>query len=720
MLAAAVVALFGIGMCGFLAYFKFESALEAAARSRMAVPAASVREGVEAALALGVPLAGASETPALLERERGVDAAITSISVHDERGRVLFSAGAPMEGSDELRMPLRNSFDLRLGEVVVRYSQDAEDRALVAMRARLLRIAAASAAGTLLIAALVLARRPRRPALVILLAVMVGMLLASWATHEAFQAGLRPALQAKARVVGTSVGELVGKALDHGLGLTELVGVRAHLQELRQEHPELAYLALRDAAAAVLFDAGHAEEVKGIEVPLVSEGRRVGAVEAQVSAGYIQHILLESALDLGVVFVVAMFLTRELLHGITGVAAAETPGEATLARLRVPLFLFMLAEELTRAFLPGHARTLMPVGSTISPELIAGLPIAVFMGVVALGQPLLAPWSERAGHRRTLLRGAALGVLGLGGAATAGGILSFMAWRALCGLGWGMVFVAGQGLVIDNTSAAQRTRGFAIFVGAIMVAAVCGPPIGGMLADHLGPRWAFAVAAVIAAAACVAARGLPAAQASTTADAPPGLRDFARIFGQGRFLWITALAALPAKLILAGSCFYLVPLYVIAAGAPPSVAGRALMLYAVVLVLVLPQGTRWVERGVPLSRLVGVGLCLSSLGALALILLPGLAPVYAVTALMGLGQGVSIAAQSSLLAQVCAPEIAAHGAGPVFGAYRLVERLGNASGPLLAAGLAVWVGQAGAFLGLAALILLSGLVFLVMAGRAQA
>ncbi len=183
---------------------------------------------------------------------------------------------------------------------------------------------------------------------------------------------------------------------------------------------------------------------------------------------------------------------------------------------------------------------------------------------------------------------------------------------------------------------------------------------------------------------------------------------------------VTLLAALPAKLILAGFCFYLVPVYVISLGAPPSVAGRAMMLYAAVLVLVMPQTTRWVERGVPLARLVGYGLCLSSLGGFALIAWQGIAPIYGVMALLGLGQGLSIAAQSSLLAQLCAPEIAAHGSGPVFGAYRLVERLGNTCGPLLAGGLVVLIGHAGAFTALAALILGCGLLFLLLSARSRA
>ena len=121
------------------------------------------------------------------------------------------------------------------------------------------------------------------------------------------------------------------------------------------------------------------------------------------------------------------------------------------------------------------------------------------------------------------------------------------------------------------------------------------------------------------------------------------------------------LAALPAKLILAGSCFYLVPVHLIALGATPSVAGRAIMLYAVMLVLVLPQATHWVERGVPLARLVGLGLCLSSLGGFALIAWDGVTSVYLVTALLGLGQGLSIAAQSGLLARAVPVDTVAFG-----------------------------------------------------------
>ena len=172
---AAAVALFGVGMCGFLGYFKFKSALETATRSRMTVPAASVRAGIEAALALGVPLAGAGATPALLARERSADAEIVEIDVVDASGRTLFSTdpahagtqlGEPRaeEDAGEIRMPLRNSFDLQLGEVVVRYAAASSRGARARMRERLVLIVVAGWASTTMLAAAGLALVARRAA----------------------------------------------------------------------------------------------------------------------------------------------------------------------------------------------------------------------------------------------------------------------------------------------------------------------------------------------------------------------------------------------------------------------------------------------------------------------------------------------------------------------------------------------------------------------------
>lgn len=146
---AALVALFGIGLAAVLNHFKFQSALEAAARTRMAVPVAAVRESVHASLLLGLPLSSAQAVPELLAREQQADTAISEIAVFESGGRVLFSSRRESVGhsapeawqkaaragvgwhlhegqSAVLGVPLLNAFDLPQGQVAVRYALDTE------------------------------------------------------------------------------------------------------------------------------------------------------------------------------------------------------------------------------------------------------------------------------------------------------------------------------------------------------------------------------------------------------------------------------------------------------------------------------------------------------------------------------------------------------------------------------------------------------------------
>ncbi len=729
---ALLVGLLALAASLFLVELKFAAALDAAARTRLAVPLLTVRDALQGPLAQGLPLAGDAALDELLAREARADAAIATLQLRDAEGRVLAqgrgpAAGAGSGGERELAQPLLNAFGLRLGEARVSYSLEAERDAQAVLRGQLLQ--AAAGAALLGLALSLLGRLPgrrspapaSRPALPLLLGgLLAGLMTFALLGQQAFEQGLRGQLERKAGVLGHSLQGLLLKAQDQGLGLQELVGVDAHFQALRAEHAELGHLALRDAGGCLLAASGMPEP--GLRL-LLRDG---GVLELAVGAGFLRATLHEALLDLAVVFVVVAFLARELLRaGLQGGAADAD--QRALRRLRAPLLLFMLAEELTRAFLPGFALQLGG-GTALA---AAGAPIVVFMAVVALGQAPLALWAERIGLRRAFALGSLLGALALGGAATAQSLGGFIAWRALGGLGWALVFVAAQGVVIARSPPAERTRAFADFVSAILVAGVCGPPLGGLLVDQLGARAGFGVAAALALLALLALPGVPAVQPAATAHREGGaLRPAAllALLREPGFARIALLAALPAKLILAGLCFYLLPLHLQALGAPAASIGRAQMLYALALLALLPLATRIAERGglAAQRRLVGGGLCLSALGALGLgaALLAGWQPpaeasVYVALALLGAGQGLSIAAQSSLLAQWCAPALERQGAGLVFGLYRLLERLGNAAGPLLAGALLLWAGRGAAIAGLGALVLLCGLLFLFTSRKAR-
>jgi MFS family permease len=284
-------------------------------------------------------------------------------------------------------------------------------------------------------------------------------------------------------------------------------------------------------------------------------------------------------------------------------------------------------------------------------------------------------------------------------------------------VGYAMVFVAAQGYVLDRTGHHNRAQGFALFIGAIMVATVCGPSIGGILADNIGYRLAFAVSAVVAVVSVVAIARLPTQEVRTPSSSRPSrgprMREITALLFNARFMTLTGLAAMPAKVILTGVCFYLVPLYIVSIGNTSAMAGRMLMVYAVMMVLIVPLSASLSDASLRRDRYVSVGLLISGVSGLLLLISESFLVLFGVVFLLGLGQALSIAAQSALVAEHCQEEIRIYGHDAVYGVYRLLERLGNALGPLLASILVIFWGYKGAFVAISGLVLFCGIAFTV-------
>lgn len=398
-----------------------------------------------------------------------------------------------------------------------------------------------------------------------------------------------------------------------------------------------------------------------------------------------------------------------------GAATDAAPAdEGRLAKVRTPLFVFILAEELTRSFLPAYVQDLSVPLPWLSSQLVVGLPIALFMFIVAIAQPFVGAYCERVGHRRTMMIGAAVAAAGFVASSMAASVLDLLLWRSLCGLGYAMVFVAGQAFVLDNATPSTRARSFALFVGAIMAATVCGPSIGGILADNIGIRPTLVLAALLAAGSMAVIRLLPdeRPEHGRSTSRLPKLGEIASLVMNRRFMKVTGLAAMPAKILLTGMLFYLVPLYVLSIGSTQAMAGRVLMTYAVAMVVLSPLTAALATDRQRMQWLVAGGLAVSGLGGLLMLAGGGLPWVFFAVLLVGLGQSMSISAQSALVSEHCEAEIARLGEGTVYGVYRLLERLGNALGPLIAAGLLRYVDYRWSFVALGGAVVLCGVVLL--------
>lgn len=358
-----------------------------------------------------------------------------------------------------------------------------------------------------------------------------------------------------------------------------------------------------------------------------------------------------------------------------------------LIRVRMPLFIFFLSEELSRPFFPIFAKSLAKSIDGLPPEIVISLPMILFMLVVAFAQPLGGPWAERLGPRRMILVGSCIGALGLALTAFAWDFYSLIAWRLVTATGYGIVFVAGQSHVIAHTTADNRAWGMAMFVGSVLAASICGPAIGGILADQIGYNWTFAVGAGTAlGSGALAWRLLPMPDTTASGRAVAlRLKDVSLVLGNPRFVALILGGTMPAKIILTGFLYYLSPLYLAHLGNGPSATGRIVMLYGLMMVLITPLAARFADRvRRPLAFVVGGGL-ISALGLVGMLLSSSTTMLVVAVVALGVAQSMSITPQLSLVPIACPEECRRLGQVTVVGFFRLFERLGSAIGPLIAA-----------------------------------
>jgi len=440
-----------------------------------------------------------------------------------------------------------------------------------------------------------------------------------------------------------------------------------------------------DFSVVLSSDGGQGDEVKQL-------GRAYNAILRRLGDAY--HELLQDADEVRAAQFDAAAIRRieDIMAGIRRRFSIPTQdfrraaAPSSLLRVRVPLFLFIFAEEMTRPFLPLYVRALYADSTWLDEALVMALPISVFMLAIAIITPFAGAWTDRLGTRRVFILGALPSVAGYLGAALAQGVPDLLLWRSLAGVGYAVIYIACQGYVAIHADPRRKVSGMATFMGAVFAAAICGPSIGGILSERVGFSWTLMVSAFLVVIAAVLIHGLLRGTADhvDTVRRTIRLRDFWKVLGNTRLLALLVLSAIPAKILLTGFLFYLVPLFLTEIGESQSAVGRVIMIYGLMNVIVTPLAARIADRVGNLPLLVGGGAVLSGLGALAILFHPESAWLVALAVFtMGLAHALAISPQLVLVQEVCERECRELGQTTVLSVFRLVERLGNVVGPFV-------------------------------------
>lgn len=386
--------------------------------------------------------------------------------------------------------------------------------------------------------------------------------------------------------------------------------------------------------------------------------------------------------------------------------------ERQAADIRLPLFLFVFAEEMSRSFMPLYAREVGTSFPGLTPEMIMAIPIAVFMAFIAIASPWAGRITEKIGSRKVFLIGLVPAVMGYGLTATAMGVVDLVLWRAVTGLGYAIVTVAAQTYISKSVRGGGRAQGLGVYVGAVLTASICGTAFGGLLAERFGYQAAFLASAVLVLLSGLLVHRLVAAEETAEAGPAKPRQPMLTLFRNWRFTVLMLFAAVPSKMALTGFLFFLVPVTLTQADLDLAAIARIIVLYPLVMAGVSFLASRLADRlGGWRAGLVALGGLIGGAGLMAPLAFDGTAPIVIAIVALGISHGLSASPQLALIPDVCWTECRAWGQTNVMAFVRTIERVGSTLGPLLAAAFIPLWGGTGAVVALGVVVLVMAVVF---------
>ncbi|CAA7621424.1 putative Multidrug resistance protein mdtG [Magnetospirillum sp. LM-5] len=389
--------------------------------------------------------------------------------------------------------------------------------------------------------------------------------------------------------------------------------------------------------------------------------------------------------------------------------------------IRLPLFLFVFAEEMGRAFMPLYAREFGQSFGPFTQEMLMALPITMFMVGITVASPWAGSVIARLGTRRVFLTGLIPAAGGYFLTAFADSVVQLIVLRIVSGLGYALVTVACQTYISRATLEGKRAQGLGIYVGAVLTASICGTAMGGVLAERVGFDATFVVSAALAAISGWLVHrlldpGVDDGKASDDGDGSDKGKSLFSLFANWRFTALLLFAAVPAKMALTGFLFFLVPVILWRAELSLPEIGRTIVLYPLIMAILSAVSSRISDLTGWRTGLVAIGGLIGGLGLLLplpqLGLDPSMAVALAIIAL-GVSHGLSASPQLALVPDLCWIECHTFGRTRVLALVRTVERLGSIVGPVLAAAfIPIW-GLTGAVVALGGVVLVLSVIFVV-------
>ncbi|MFN2343285.1 MAG: MFS transporter [Desulfonatronovibrio sp.] len=531
------------------------------------------------------------------------------------------------------------------------------------------------------------------------------------------------------------------RVLATGIGLDRIARMDDFLLGIIETNPEVASMQVLDNAGNIkayasketLEDISGPEDRKShedlwIAVPLkkITDDSVIGEIRAVLDKSPMRKLISKLLLDsLTIALIASLFIVEQIYFMVSRIRRKKRdPSEAgtdqdvldKLMLARFAAFVFLLAFAMPMSFVPLQMRELYTPILGLPRDVILGLPISLEM-LCALGASLAAgAVADKRDWRTPFVLGILVTSTGLFFSAQASTGVIFILARGVCGLGYGLSWMALQNFLFTNCTPTTRARGSSHFVAGLFSGHICGTALGAMLAERIGYSPVFLIGMIVALASLVFfmffmrdLKGQAVSVPSAVSIKVSSLRNF--ITDRNVFALIF-FCIIPFSICQVGLLFFATPLYLNELGISQSDIGRVLMIYGLSVVYLAPQLSKIVDRRENKKPFIVAGGLLGGLGLSLLYVHQGFLVIVIAIFLLGLASSIGSSAQTAFALKLEATRDL--GVGKAMAIQRAADKLGQMLGPLTLGALmsGISISQGLVVLGLGYMVL--SILFLLM------
>lgn len=591
-------------------------------------------------------------------------------------------------------------------------------------------------------------KRPRRLATVYGVVYFVMAVVVTGTLLTLFASGI----QDKTRALAFSLQQRLDVPLKMGLDLRLFDGLDSTFKDYQQLNPDLSFVALTSGNRVIISTdpkqvntvwRTHPDQFEyDLKLQSGAAGGSGYAVHVAIPKGVVYGQLWRTVKNFIALFVASTLISTLFFRLIASYRRLSATSSAVLTNRGLQLdilepvyFLAVFSDALTKSFLPVHF-SFVATRTHVSPGLVATL-FTVYFFAYAVSLFPAGRFAENHDYKILLVVGATMEAVSLLSLAFVGNFYLLYAVQVVTGLGQGMLFSGAQAAILHLTTPQTRIRGQAVIAMGFNGGVLSGVAIGALLAADpaLGQPGVFLVGGVVVLLtigfALLLVRRIEPEQGDHANVATGGTslwKGLAVGFRDMRFLEASVLVGIPSKLVTAGVISATLPILLVRQHYATEDIGQIIMLYSGGVLI----STQIVARVAHRFKDVNVMLFLGSVGsgvglvfiglmgwsALTRTVIPHFGTIILVIGLsvVGLMHGFI---QTPIIQYLSSTRIASTlGTKSTIAMYRVFERVGNVSGPILVGQVVLLSGGSSLGLSWIGLVIMAfGLLFVFDAHR---